>query len=124
VARGLNPGDTRPRPDGSNLDPPAPDSWEYPLSPTPNLPPWVFVTTVGTPLDESKVRKSMPRASCCKTGSPRLYVQRQLGHASIQLTVDTYGKWLPMENKGAVDRLDKASDSKSQGTAGGGVRTC
>jgi len=34
------------------------------------------------------------------------YVQRQLGHASIKLTVDTYGKWLPMENKAAVDRLD------------------
>ncbi len=35
------------------------------------------------------------------------YVQRQLGHARIQLTVDTYGKWLPMGNKGAVDRLDE-----------------
>jgi hypothetical protein len=34
------------------------------------------------------------------------YVQRQLGHASIQLTVDTYGKWLPIGNKAAVDRLD------------------
>jgi hypothetical protein len=34
------------------------------------------------------------------------YVQRQFGHASIQLTVDTYGKWLPMGNKSAVDRLD------------------
>jgi integrase len=34
------------------------------------------------------------------------YVQRQLGHASIQLTVDTYGKWLPMGNKAAVDSLE------------------
>jgi hypothetical protein len=34
------------------------------------------------------------------------YVQRMLGHASITLTVDTYGKWLPMGNKAAVDRLD------------------
>jgi integrase len=57
-------------------------------------------------------------------GVSPVYVQRQLGHASIQLTVDTYGKWLPMENKGVVDRLDKASGSKSQGTAGGGVTTC
>jgi hypothetical protein len=24
----------------------------------------------------------------------------------IQLTVDTYGRWLPMGNKAAVDRLD------------------
>ena len=39
-------------------------------------------------------------------GESIVYVQRQLGHASIQLTVDTYGKWLPMGNKAAVDRLD------------------
>ena len=31
-------------------------------------------------------------------GESPAYVQRQLGHASIQLTVDTYGKWLPMGN--------------------------
>ena len=45
-------------------------------------------------------------------GESPAYVQRQLGHASIQLTVDTYGKWLPNENKGAVDRLDEASGSR------------
>ena len=39
-------------------------------------------------------------------------MQRQLGHASIKLTVDTYGKWLPMGNKAAVDRLDDPSGSK------------
>lgn len=27
------------------------------------------------------------------------YVQRQLGHASISITVDTYGHWLPGEGK-------------------------
>lgn len=27
-------------------------------------------------------------------------------HASIKLTVDTYGKWLPLGSKDAVDRLD------------------
>jgi hypothetical protein len=40
-------------------------------------------------------------------------VQRQLGHASIKLTVDTYGKWLPMGNKAAVDRLDDATPEAS-----------
>jgi hypothetical protein len=40
------------------------------------------------------------------------YAQRQLGHASIQLTVDTYRKWLPMGNKAAVDALDSPSGSK------------
>src|SRR5262249_19556878 len=39
-------------------------------------------------------------------------VQRQLGHASIQLTVDTYGKWLPIGNKAAVNQLDDRNGSK------------
>ena len=46
-------------------------------------------------------------------------VQKQLGHASIQLTVDTYGKWLPMGNKSAVDRLDfpgSATGSEQSGS--------
>ena len=34
------------------------------------------------------------------------YVQRQLGHASIKLTVDTYGRWLPIGNKALIDKLD------------------
>jgi hypothetical protein len=33
-------------------------------------------------------------------------------HASITLAVDTYGRWLPMGNKAAVDRLDEATGSK------------
>ncbi len=39
-------------------------------------------------------------------GESLTYVQRQLGHASINLTADTYGKWLPLGNKAVVDRLD------------------
>ena len=46
-------------------------------------------------------------------GESVAYVQRQLGHASIQLTVDTYGKWLPMGNKGAVVRLDEVTSEPS-----------
>jgi site-specific recombinase XerC len=41
-------------------------------------------------------------------GEPVAYVQRQLGHASIQLIVDTYGNWLPMQSHAAVERLDCA----------------
>src|SRR2546426_4251913 len=52
------------------------------------------------------------------SSSSHAYVQRQLGHASIQLTVDTYGKWLPMGNKAAVDGLDAPSGSKVVATAG------
>jgi integrase len=36
------------------------------------------------------------------------YVQRQLGHASIQMTVDHYGRWLPATNPGAADDLEVA----------------
>ena len=45
-------------------------------------------------------------------GVSPVYVQRQLGHAPIQLTVDFYGRWLPMGNKAILDRLDGASGSK------------
>ncbi len=39
-------------------------------------------------------------------GEPITYVKEQLGHGSIQLTVDTYGHLIPGANKAAVDRLD------------------
>jgi len=32
-------------------------------------------------------------------------VQQQMGRASIQMTVDVYGSWLPVRASGAVDRL-------------------
>ena len=98
-----------------------------------DVPLWVFWTETGTPLDESRVRKvftKMLKAAglplhfsphCLRhsfaslllqQGESPAYVQRQLGHASIQLTVDTYGKWLPLGNKAAVNRLDEESGSK------------
>jgi integrase len=98
------------------------------------MPLWVFWNDEGHPMDESKVRKAMTRVlkaaglpphfspHCLRhtyaslllqQGVSPAYVQRQLGHASIQLTVDTYGKWLPMENHGAVDRLDAVATEPS-----------
>ena len=97
------------------------------------IPSWVFCTEVGTPFDESRVRKVFSKilkaaglpphfsphclrhtfaSLLLQQGESPAYVQRQLGHASIQLTVDTYGKWLPMGNKAAVNRLDDESGSK------------
>ena len=58
-----------------------------------------------------------------QAGVSPAYVQRQLGHASIQLTVDTYWRWLPMGNKAAVDGLDEASGSKIKGRRGGHPRS-
>jgi hypothetical protein len=34
------------------------------------------------------------------------YVSRQLGHASIQITVDTYGHRIPSSNRDIVNKLD------------------
>jgi integrase len=38
-------------------------------------------------------------------GRPIAYVQQALGHASISMTVDIYGSWLPVEATGAVNLL-------------------
>jgi integrase len=94
-----------------------------------DLPRCVFCSLEGTPLDEHRVRKVFSRvikdaglpshltphglrhtfaSLLLQQGESPAYVQRQLGHASIVLTVDTYGKWLPMGNKAAVNRLDDA----------------
>jgi hypothetical protein len=41
-----------------------------------------------------------------QAGESPQYVQEQLGHASITLTVDTYGKWLPKKPlRGGVNLL-------------------
>ncbi len=39
-------------------------------------------------------------------GESLAYVKEQLGHHSIQMTVDLYAHLVPEGNKGAVDRLD------------------
>ena len=45
------------------------------------------------------------------------YIRDQLGHASIQLTVDTYGHLVPGANREAVDRLDDAPVRNPDATA-------
>ncbi len=91
------------------------------------LPPWLFVTKTGTPLDPANVRRSMQSLlkkaklplhftpHCLRhtyasillaDGVSPVYVQEQLGHATIELTVSTYGRWLKKQAPGALDRLD------------------
>jgi hypothetical protein len=54
-------------------------------------------------------------------GESLAYVKRMLGHASIKLTADLYGSWLPMTGRGA-DRLDEGrSGSKVVTTTGDGI---
>lgn len=90
---------------------------------------WLFQTRDRNRLDDSKVRKVFNRM-LAKAGLPRLnlhslrhtfasiliqngeslaYVKDQLGHYSIQLTVDTYGHLAPGGNREAVDRLDDSN---------------
>ena len=91
------------------------------------LPKWVFHTKTGTLLDAHNVRRAM-RSVVKQAGLPLhlsphslrhsyasillangespAYVQEQLGHATIELTVTTYGKWLKKKAPGALDRLD------------------
>ncbi len=107
------------------------------------MPSLVFCSEAGTPLQVANVRRAFARALkyadlpdhftphslrhtfaslLLQQGESPVYVQRQLGHASIQLTVDTYGRWLPMGNKAAVDRLDEQSGSKVVANAVAGAR--
>jgi integrase len=52
-------------------------------------------------------------------GAPLNYVKEQLGHASIQITVDTYGHMIPGVGERYVDRLD--SDTSFLGRPPGSV---
>jgi integrase len=47
-----------------------------------------------------------------QNGEPIIYVKEQLGHSSIQVTVDLYGHIRPGENRDAVDRLAALTTAK------------
>ncbi len=92
-------------------------------------PEWVFTNETHTMLDPDNVRKRVFYKLLEKTGLRRIrihdlrhtvatrllmngespaYVKEQMGHSSIQITVDLYCHWLPSSNRQAVDRLDDA----------------
>jgi integrase len=94
----------------------------------------VFATGNGTPYDHANIAKAFKRAlkaaglapgfhvDCLRhtyasrllaEGTSPAYVQEQLGHASIELTVGTYGRWLRKKAPGAGDRLDEAVPPES-----------
>jgi len=50
------------------------------------------------------------------TGAPLNYVKEQLGHASIQITVDTYGHLIPGVGERYVDRLDSGTSPQQFAT--------
>jgi Phage integrase family len=95
--------------------------------------PWLFYPSLAaepTPKDEARLYKAVRRAMTrvlraaglpghftphslrhsfgsllIAAGESPAYVQQQMGHASIQMTVDVYGSWLPVRAAGAMDRL-------------------
>ena len=101
-------------------------------------PPWLFVTKTGNPFDPANVRAAMRRIltaaklaghftpHCLRhsyasillsDGVSPVYVQEQLGHATIELTVSTYGRWLKKKAPGALDRLDSVPNAEHGGKA-------
>src|SRR5207249_6197070 len=92
------------------------------------VPPWVFTSENGTPLTPGNFHSRLWRPLLKKAGLHHFrvhdlrhtfaslliqngeslaYVKEQMGHHSIQITVDIYGHLVPGGNKAAVDRLDE-----------------
>jgi integrase len=91
------------------------------------MPQWVFCNEKGNPLDGDNLRhrvfyKVLEKAKLrrvrfhdlrhtfasllIQNAESLAYIKDQLGHSSIQVTVDTYGHLIPGANRAAVDRLD------------------
>jgi integrase len=49
-----------------------------------------------------------------QSGASIVYVKEQMGHSSIQVTVDIYGHLIPGANVSFVDRLDEKSNEKAE----------
>ncbi|MBI3249566.1 MAG: site-specific integrase [Deltaproteobacteria bacterium] len=94
------------------------------------VPEWVFIGEEGTLIDPDNFRsrvwsKLLQKAGFrhvrlhdlrhtfaslfIQQGESLAYVKEQMGHHSIQVSVDIYGHLVPGGNKAAVDRLDEQS---------------
>lgn len=94
------------------------------------VPSWVFANEEGNAPDGDNLRRRVFEKALAKAklrhvrlhdlrhtyathliqqGESLAYVRDQLGHSSIQITVDTYSHWIPTSNPTAVDRLDAVS---------------
>jgi integrase len=93
---------------------------------------WLFTNELGDMMDPDNLRnrifyKSLARAELRKirihdlrhtyatrlitNGESLAYVKEQMGHSSIQVTVDIYHHYVQGSNKQAVDRLDETVDN-------------
>ena len=95
---------------------------------------WLFQNEAGQPMDDSKVRKVFARlfikagltrrnlhflrhtfaSLLIQQGESLVYVKEQMGHSSIDVTVDTYGHLVPGGNRQAVDKLDDGFEDSDQ----------
>jgi integrase len=106
------------------------DSWR-------SVPELVFCTETGGSLDADNLRhrvfyKLLEKAELrrirfhdlrhtfasllLQNGESPAYVKEQMGHSSIQVTVDVYGHLIPGANRQAVDRLDDATRRNPRAT--------
>ena len=107
-------------------------------------PPWVLLTPTGHPVDGDNLRRRvfyrlLEQAGLRKIrlhdlrhtyaslliqqGESLAYVQQQLGHSSVQVTVDVYGHLIPGANRAAVDRLDAQPPRNPAATSANPSRT-
>jgi integrase len=98
--------------------------------------PWLFPSQAGTMLEGRNVRRALARlaqrarlgrsltphdlrhtfgSQLIAAGLSPVYVQRQMGHASVQITVDLYGSGLPLEARGGVAVLDELGTGADPG---------
>ncbi len=91
------------------------------------VPSWVFINRDGSALDGDNVRhrvfyrllegaelrqirfhdlRHTYASLLIQNGESLTYVKEQMGHSSIQVTVDVYGHLVPSANRAAVDKLD------------------
>jgi integrase len=54
-----------------------------------------------------------------QNGESLTYVKEQMGHSSINVTVDIYGHLVPGGNRQAVDKLDDVAPAETRKTSGG-----
>jgi len=102
--------------------------------------PWVFPNRVGLPQDASHLCSRIWHPLLATAGLRRMkfhtlrhtyasllimrgeslpYIKEQLGHSSIQVTVDLYGHLIPGLNRGAVDALAEATKCNPGATSTG-----
>jgi len=89
----------------------------------------VFTTTIGTPLDAQKIVNRHFKPLLKRAGLPDIrwhdlrhtyatlllsrgthptYVQKSLGHASVQLTLDRYSHCMPSMGRNTASAMDEA----------------